>query len=87
MATKTTAPVTNENDYWEELVEFKPPYDRLHRDDVFLCVNGDSIVVSPKLVHESGKPVMVKRKFVRAYELAEAQQLAADEYSEAHEDR
>lgn len=85
MAAAKTAEVVKDEAYWEELVEFMPPYDRLHRDEIFISVNGENIRINPKAVHESGEPIKIKRKFVACFQDGERQKMKAEDFMEANE--
>lgn len=69
-AAKTEKPAAESIDRGEEYVDFQIPFGGDNKP-VFIGVNGETIRVMP------GVTVQVKRKFVEAFENAQAQERAA----------
>ncbi len=83
MATKTTEKVAQTTYDPDELVSYRAPIDRYNKTDLYVSVNGESILI------KRGATVQIKRKFYDVLmnqeamdNLALERQIAAEEQSE-----
>lgn len=63
-----------------ELVEFYVPRTEFEKDDIYICVNGENVLI------KRGERVTIRRRFKEAYENAEIQKAKALAYIEGKED-